>query len=243
MRHAAVSTSPLQAYQSAFAQALRGGAIDSFLLPPARTRLYKTLIHNGVCAFIDACFPVCQAVLDKKIWRQLCSAFMREHRAQAPLFHYIALEFLTWLQSPERYRHRNEPPYLIHLAHYEYCELHIQTAPDIKHAQTKPNSARLITPIQLVCYPYPVHTIVNAQTAVPLTTTWLIIWRREDGRAGFAQINANIYALLELLAEHEDLARLYTHWTERCVPAADVDIFVQALQNLAQLGIIAVVAQ
>lgn len=235
-----VNTGELAAYQNAFAQVLRGRAAVVDSLSAERTGLYKNLIHNNVFTFIDACFPVCRSIIKKSIWQQLCVAFMREHLCASPLFHHIPLEFISWLQSPQRFRHKAEPPFLTHLAHYEYSELQIQTAPDLAPNANLPNCAVLITPVQLVCYPYPVHTIGKTNVQVKLETTWLIIWRKIDGSAGFAQLSPNIYCLVEQLQNCQDLATLFLRWAKMCTPTPDANQFVQSLNALATLGVITV---
>ncbi|HMW49723.1 MAG TPA: putative DNA-binding domain-containing protein [Cellvibrionaceae bacterium] len=228
----------LAEYQADFAEGLRSDSSKRQQAYNGRLGLYKKLIFANLCSFIDSCFPVCRSLLSPAVWRQLCRAFLREHACQSPLFHQIPLEFISWLQMPHRFRHNLEPAYLTHLAHYEYCELQIQTAPDINHYAKPNNCALFITPIQLVCYPYPVHTIGPKNPAPALATTRLLLWRKADDSAGFAEITANIYCLLELLQHKQDLAEIFTHWAPLCTPAASLDEFVASMQNLATLGVI-----
>lgn len=228
----------LAEYQADFAEGLRAESTKNQHAYNGRLGLYRKLIFANLCSFIDSCFPVCRSLLSPAIWRQLCRAFLREHACQSPLFHQIPLEFISWLQTPQRFRHSLEPAYLTHLAHYEYCELQIQTAPDINHYAKPGNSALFITPIQLVCYPYPVHTLGPKNPAPTLATTRLLLWRKADDSVGFAEITANIYCLLEVMLHTKDLAKTFTQWAPMCTPAASVDEFVASLQNLAALGVL-----
>lgn len=232
----------LAEYQANFAEGLRAEAAPHPHVFNGRLQLYKNLIFTNLCSFINACFPVCRSLLSPEAWDQLCRAFLREHYCLSPLFHQIPLEFISWLQAPKRFRHSAEPTYLTYLAHYEYCELQIQTAPDIIHYAEPHNSVLIITPIQLACYPYAVHTLGPAQPVADLCTTRLLLWRKTDGSVGFAEITAPIYCLLELMQHTPDLAALFTQWAPLCTAAPSVDEFVASLQHLTALGVVQVYA-
>lgn len=230
----------LAEYQADFAEGLRAVTGSNQQAYGGRLQLYRTLIFNNLCSFIDACFPVCRALLSPTLWQNLCSAFLREHPCQSPLFQQIPLEFISWLQTPQRYRHPMEPIYLTHLAHYEYCELLLLTAPDNvpygKHTQ----GARINTPLQLVCYPYAVHKLGPAQPNPILATTRLLVWRKADDSVGFAELNTNTYCLLELIQHTAELADLFTQWAPLCSPAPSPEDFVACLQQLTALGVVQV---
>jgi|GEM_PF-716334 len=233
--------SSLADFQKDFAARVRAGATSSPDAYQGRAGLYHRLIFANVCSFINSCFPVCRALMSQAVWRQLCEAFFREHSCQSPLFHHIPLEFISWLQQPNRFRHRKEPVYLTHLAHYEFCELQVQTAPDIIHYGPTLNCLRLITPIQLGSYPYPVHRIGVQNRAPPLVTTRLLLWRKPDDSVGFAEISPKIYQLLELInAPSCDLAELFNAWAQCYEDSPSAEQFIAIVRNLAQLGVVEV---
>lgn len=225
-------------YQSDFAARVRSGRTAEPDPYNSRAALYHRLIFDNMCTFIDCCFPVCRSLINASTWKQLCVAFFREHRCQTPLFHQIPLEFISWLQQPTRYRHFGEPAYLTHLALYEYAELQVQTAPDIIHYGTAPNSVRLITPIELGSYPYPVHRIGLQNPNPYLANTRILLWRKIDDAVGFAEITAPVYQLLELLKQQSwDLGALFVAWSQLFELPPGPEHYVASLQDLAQLDV------
>ena len=65
----------LAEYQADFAEGLRAVTGSNQQAYGGRLQLYRTLIFNNLCSFIDACFPVCRTLLSPTLWQNLCSAF------------------------------------------------------------------------------------------------------------------------------------------------------------------------
>lgn len=229
-------------FQRDFAQVLRGAQAGSHWVNNPRIRLYRDLVQRNLWQFINACFPLCQQLMKPAAWRKLCRGFLREHACQSPLFHQIPLEFLTWLQCPQRRRLAAEPAFFVHLAHYEYLELQLSCAPDQPvYSVNAPESLVLTCPIALACYPYAVHTITPETTHMPLQTTWLLLWRTPAGEVRFAQLNAAVYGLLQRLQSFpaQSLASLFECWSASTETPQDMTAFSQAVAGLLALDIVA----
>ena len=114
----------LHALQRDFAGCIREP--DRTDLPPGvaerRMQVYRELFFNNVEGLLSSNFPVIRTLYDDADWHALIAAFLRDHRAQTPLFPEIGREFQRWL---ERRQHDGcaDPPFLLELAHYEWAEL------------------------------------------------------------------------------------------------------------------------
>lgn len=176
-------------------------------VPARRMRVYNELLFNNLKGFLDACFPVSQALLGEDRWRRLARAFFAEHRPAAPLFRQIPEEFVRWLGtgSPRG----RVPDYLKHLAHYEWVELALDVMdrePGI--AGVDPDGDLLsgrpvLNPVSfLLAYPYAVHRIGPLYRPRPAQreATHILAFRNTQDAVRFVVLNgvsARLVALLQ----------------------------------------------
>jgi len=197
---------PFQHYQYQFGRYLR----DPQQPLPAgvaaeRGEVYAELLFNNLRNFIDACCPVCRLIVGEPGWTGLIRAFYIEHRCHSPLFRDIPREFVHWLlEHPQQTTQL--PPFIAHLAHYEWLELAADGHPGEVTAATPLNKTLSTTlqanpTLQLGVYPWPVQQISTGfQPLTPDSTpTCLAVYRDSDDTVRFTQLNPLSTHLLGLL--------------------------------------------
>lgn len=194
-----------QQYQAQFTAYIRNPAQNK--KPPrvnaSRLAVYKKAVFNNIVESISICFPVCQAVVNKRAWQKLMREFVATYAAGSPIFREIPQQFLLFLEPIE-----NVPAYFKQLAHYEWVELAIhsqQTQTVVKSEQTdllyeKPI---LAAALMLLEYDYPVHQI-SAKFKPKLThKTNLLVFRNPNFEVKFIEVSPVTYRLLQLIKEHD----------------------------------------
>lgn len=178
-------------------------------VPARRMRVYNELLLNNLDGFLLACFPVLRQVLGTRKWNRLVREFFAEHACQTPIFRQIPEEFVQYLQQA-REPHENDPPWLPHLAHYEWIELVLSVSPlDMHDIHANPEGDLMtghpcLNPVLAVCrYPYAVHRIGPKNKAgVPQETIILAVRDQED-IVRFIEINPITARLVDLLKSGE----------------------------------------
>jgi hypothetical protein len=177
-------------------------------VPARRMRIYNQLLYNNLESFLLACFPVSRGVLGARKWARLVRSFFAEHRCRTPFFRQIPEEFVRWLQEM-RPNHPEDPPFLPHLAHYEWVELALDVSPNepdftaINATGDLLDERPALNPVAwLLSYPYAVHRISRRhRPAVPdPDSTHILAFRNLEDRVRFIVLNpvsARLVALLQ----------------------------------------------
>ncbi len=194
-----------QRYQLAFAAHLRDprrqprpAGVDA-----RRMKVYAALLYNNVESFLLACFPVLRRTLGTRRWTRLVRTFFATHRCHTPYFRQIPDEFLQFLQSG-RTPQKDDPPWLLALAHYEWIELALSVsnrAPDRAYdpAGDLMMRAPVLNPVLAsLRYDWPVHRIAPRRRIRP-SDTHLLVFRDAEDRVRFSEVNAFTARLLNLL--------------------------------------------
>jgi hypothetical protein len=211
------ATSPaaeLHALQRDFAACIRQPERDD--LPPGvaarRMQVYRELFYNNVEGLLSSNFPVIRTLYADADWDALIAAFVRNHRAQTPLFPEIGREFLRWLEQ-RQHDGLGDAPFLLELAHYEWAELALSL--DENEISAQPHDADgdvvagvpVVSPLAWVLgYRFPVHRISNdvRPDEPPPAPTLLLLIRDRADQVSFLEINALTAALIERLQANTD---------------------------------------
>jgi len=179
-----------------------------------RMGIYRELIYNNTESFISANFPVIRTLYDDAAWSRLTHEFFREHLCQSPLAHEFGLDVLRYLEWRQQ-QGRDDPPFLLELAHYEYAELALRIDEnDIAAVPHRPAGNPLtgipvMSPVMCVlAYRFPVHRIgpsYRPDTA-PAEPTILLLVRGRDDEVRFHEINALSALLIERLQTNTRLS-------------------------------------
>jgi len=181
-----------------------------------RMGIYRDLFFNNICTFLSTNFPVLKTLYKDEDWTLLCRDFFRDYRCHTPLFPELPREFLQYLQD-HRQDHKDDPPFMLELAHYEWIELALsldESEPD--DIEVDPDGdlftgIPVLSPLTLpLSYQYPVHKIrsdYQPQTA-PDKATHLLVWRQSDYQIKFMQLNEISLMLIQKLKEESQLSGL-----------------------------------
>ena len=170
-----------------------------------RMKIYNELLYNNLESFLLACFPVTRKILGPRKWGKLVREFFAAHRCRTPLFRQIPEEFVQYLQQ-ERGTRKQDPPYLVHLAHYEWVELALDVSnKESGRLKINPGGDLLkgkpaLNPVLLLLhYPYAVHRIGPEYHPRKKQPTDLLVFRNLENRVRFIVLNPVSARLVQLL--------------------------------------------
>jgi len=181
-----------------------------------RIGIYRDLIFANIESFISSNFPVIRTLYDDAEWNVLVRDFLREHLCHTPLFPEFGREFMRYMEWRQQ-QGRDDPPFLLELAHYEFAELALSLDENeidsVPHDPTgDPESAvPVVSPVACVlAYRFPVHRIGPdfRPDAAPANPTILLLVRGRDDKVRFHEINALSALLSEYLRENSELSGL-----------------------------------
>ncbi len=208
------------AYQRHFVDYLRdpAGNEDSSEQLPKQIGIYARLLNNKFEDSLNICFPVCRELLEPERWQQLVTLFIKEHRCESPLYREIPDEFVDYLlnEKPDLVL----PDFLKELAHFEWMELVLETAPGkLLDASLEPADLFATIPVinpvlTVLTYRYPVHKMMPQSESWPRWQNWqqtmpvdgndpVYLFGIRDGqyRIQFIETNPATMRLVELLQE------------------------------------------
>jgi len=174
-----------------------------------RMAIYRRLFFDNVSHLLSRTFPVLFKVMGRQRWEALVRDYFSHHEAHTPLFMEMPREFLRYLEK-ERGKVSGDLPFQYELAHYEWVELALsieEAEPDLNGIEAegdlldgRPEISPLVWSLQ---YRYPVHRISpeNQPSEPPDAPTFLVVYRNQQDRIGFLEINAVTARLIELLVE------------------------------------------
>jgi hypothetical protein len=179
-----------------------------------RLAVYRELFFNNLDGLLSGNFPVLRRLLGEDGFRRLVRGFMVEHRARTPLFPELGREFLRYLESRAD-THRDDPPWLQELAHYEWVELALEisdAAIDASGSDADGDllaGAPLLSPLAWpLAYRWPVHRLaIDYQPASPPEAmTFLLVLRDAARQVRFHEISALSFRLLQRIEDAPSLS-------------------------------------
>lgn len=170
--------------------------------------VYNEIVFNNFQGLVESCFPVSREVLGVRRWTRLLRDFFIQHQCVTPIFRQIPEEFLRWLEAENQ---TDTPPFLYHLAHYEWIELSLAVSDAVIPEHIDPQGdllARcpaLAPALALLRYPYAVQLISKRYkpSQPDDEPTQILAFRRTDDSVKFIVLNLVSARLLALLAEGE----------------------------------------
>ena len=166
----------------------------------SRMAVYREIVFNNIYGSVSACYPVCQNVLGKRKWQQLCRTFFAQHQANSPLFREIPEIFLNFLTTHDL-AHLKLPAFISQLAHYEWAELAVSNITEKTYCLSENIDFLEETPIltsahMLLEYDYPVHMISKRVQPTEQTKTYILMFRNNTFKVNFIELNAITFELL-----------------------------------------------
>lgn len=181
-----------------------------------RLAIYRRLFFNNVSSLMAKNFPVLRRLHADDDWNDLIRSFLRDHRAETPLFPQIGQEmvrFLSGLQAD----HALAYPFLAELAHWEYVETCVRfDESDLDRVapaeESEPaHSCPVLNPtLRMAIYQWPVHRIgPQFLPAQPESSqVVLLAYRRRDDSVAFKEINLLTARLVELIQSRPETTGL-----------------------------------
>ncbi|MEC7120896.1 MAG: putative DNA-binding domain-containing protein [Pseudomonadota bacterium] len=181
-----------------------------------RLQVYRELLFNNVCSFIDLVYPIARSVLPPQTWQQLCEQFFAQARCESPLYLDISLQFREYL-SEVQHPVLQTYPWLAELLQVEWMELHVDLDehawPDqqqLELARVQADSVhvtdavwRLSVPIWVLAYQWPVYRwrVGELVSAVNPEPSCVVVWRDCQDQMQLAVVSPIAAALLELVSQ------------------------------------------
>lgn len=176
-----------------------------------RMAIYRRLLFRNIEGFLANSFPVLRKLISDADWEAMARDYFHRHQARTPLFPRMPQEFLEYLQNERD--DADDPPWLAELAHYEWMETATAIDPrELDWQGIEPDQDLLAgVPVlnQLaspMAYQWPVHQISPdyMPTEPPAQPTYLVIYRNEDDRVHFLELNPVSARLIELINTQPD---------------------------------------
>ncbi|MGB7816163.1 MAG: putative DNA-binding domain-containing protein [Methylotenera sp.] len=194
-----------QHYQIAFTAHLRNPSQHKkpARVADSRMAIYREIVFNNIFGSVSACYPVCKSMLGAHAWRKLVRQFFAYHQANSPIFREIPQQFLQFINDV-----KDLPAYLQQLAHYEWVELAVNsqqtTPPKLSKKMDLLNEKPILAPANMLLeYDYPVHKISKRNKPKTTEKTYLLVFRNNEHRVKFIELNPMTFQLLTLIQENE----------------------------------------
>jgi hypothetical protein len=170
-----------------------------------RMAIYRELVYNNIEDLLANFFPVLKEITAAKRWHQIVRSFVAIHKSRTPVFMKLAEEFLEFLHS-EYQAQKDDPQYLLELAHYEWVEIGLGIAteqPDLSVINKNGhllNGVPVLSPLAwALTYNYPVHQISPEFSPSEPAQTHLVVYRDSNDEVQFMALNPVSARLLDLL--------------------------------------------
>lgn len=243
-----------QSKQYAFAAHLR----DPENVPPPegiedrRLAIYRHLFFNNLYNLLGTMFPVLRKIHSDAAWRRMIRQFMQRHRAETPYFLQLPREFIAFLESGYE-PGADDFPFLLELAHYEYAELALSVstaANDLSGIDTDGNLRNAIpiksALVQAFAFRYEVHRVAEdfLPTQPAEQTVYLALYRTNDDKVRFLELNAVTAALLQAIESNPDNknGEALLRDLAKTIQYPDVSALIRhgeiALEEMRKLGIL-----
>lgn len=217
-----------------------------------RMAIYRELFFNNISNLLGHTFPVIKKIHSKERWQRFIRQFMQKHRAATPYFLQLPEEFVGFLQ--EEYAPLDDDfPFLLELAHYEYAEVLASVSENEDDRSSVEADGDLLAgmPIKsslvwVYAYQFPVHRI--SPEFLPEQPgeqpTFLAVYRNEQDKVRFLELNSMTAALLQAIGGNENDAsgKELLQELAKATQFDDIDAFLkfgaEALAEMRSLGII-----
>lgn len=179
-----------------------------------RMGIYRELVFANLESLVSSNFPVIRTLYNDSEWDEFVREFLRDHLCRTPLPPEFAREFLRYLEFRQQ-QGRDDPPFLLELAHYEWAELalyidenEISAVPHVPQGDPV-TGIPVMSPLACVlAYRFPVHRI-DAEfrpTEPSEQPSVLLLVRGRDDTVRFHEINALSALLIERLQQNSELS-------------------------------------
>jgi|TARA_B100001059_G_scaffold121124_1_gene121178 hypothetical protein len=210
-----------------------------------RMAIYRDLFFNNVDGFVSSAFPVLKSLYKEDDWQQRVRQFFSKHDCSSPFFLDIAGEFLQFLAGSYT-KQKNDPPFMLELAHYEWVELDVSVSHQGSHEinleanQVARAGLYLTSLARNLSYLYPVHTISqDHQPTVPASEPYyFVVYRDNNDEVQFLSTNAMTALLLSIIESQPgiDLAEVCQQVAKHAPQFTLEQLYQGALSTLSSMA-------
>ena len=173
-------------------------------LPAERMQIYRDLLFNNVCSFINLVYPVTRAILPELQWQKLLNEFFQKAQCDSPFYNDISLQFreyLTDCQHPSL----KEYPWLAELLQFEWLELYLDTVEIEKRIVNRQDEWQLNTQVWVLVYEYPVYQWSSSMTISKIEhmPSVIMVWRNDHDHICVESLSALFAVVIEQLSQQE----------------------------------------
>ncbi|WP_420001499.1 DNA-binding domain-containing protein [Acinetobacter sp. LF10] len=175
-----------------------------------RMQIYRDLLFNNMCSFINLVYPIARSILPADQWQLLLEEFFQKAKCQSPFYNDISLQFRDYL-TENRHPVLSQYPWLEELLQFEWLELYLDTLEIEDINIVEKTSWQLRHKVWILVYQYPVYawTVDTTLTDIEVMPSAIMVWRDHQDKIClerlsplFAmlieQMNLKIYSELEL---------------------------------------------
>lgn len=169
-----------------------------------RMQIYRDLLFNNVCSFIDLVYPIAGAMLPKLQWQKLLAEFFRNEKCQSPFYNDISLQFREYLIDCN-HPSLQEYPWLVELLQFEWLELYLDTVEIEKTTVTQQSEWQLTTQVWVLVYQYPVYEWLSTMTIsqVESMPSAIMVWRNDQHNICVERLSPLFAMLIEQINQKE----------------------------------------
>ena len=175
-----------------------------------RMQIYRDLLFNNMCSFINLVYPIARSILPVDQWQLLLEEFFQKAKCQSPIYNDISLQFREYL-TENRHPVLSQYPWLEELLQFEWLELYLDTLEIEDINIVEKISWQLTHKLWVLVYQYPVYawTVDTTLADIEVMPSAIMVWRDQQDKIClerlsplFAmlieQMNLRIYSELEL---------------------------------------------
>lgn len=215
-----------------------------------RMKIYRDLFFNNILGFVSGSFPVLHSLYQEADWQQLVRQFFIKHDCHSPYFVDISSAFIEFL-SEQYTLQKNDHPFMLELAHYEWVELEISIRKQQHHYERLTLEQLADAPLVVgelawpLSYSFAVHQISDENIPEQPVEggVHLIVYRDEDDDVQFMQINGVTALLMQILTQNPGVNMAQINATlGEALPQFDSHVLqagaIDMVQKMADKGII-----
>ncbi|MCU4582179.1 putative DNA-binding domain-containing protein [Acinetobacter gyllenbergii] len=187
-----------------------------------RMQVYRDLLFNNVCSFINLVFPVARSMLTEPKWQPLLAEFFQKSQCQSPLYNDISLQFREYL-STQQHPALQEFPWLAELLQYEWLELYLDTVEIEMPILTEDQDWQLTTQVWILAYQYPVYrwtTTMKLEQVEPVPSA-ILVWRDDLDQVCVEVVSPLYAAMIELIQQNKVIEQALQQLIKSVLPDFD----------------------
>ena len=163
-------------------------------------QVYRDLLFNNICSFINLVYPVARTMLPEDQWQALLEEFFQKSDCQSPFYNEISLQFREYL-SDQQHPILKEYLWLEELLQFEWLELYLDTVEIDEKTLVQDGTWQLTTLVWVLVYQYPVYlwTMEMSVAQIEQMPNVIMVWRDDQDQVCVESLSPLHALLIELI--------------------------------------------